>query len=281
VTEPAPRVLIAGAGDVGLALGAVLAQAGLTVTTLNRSGRAVAGATAAVGDITDPASLVGIGEFDVVVFAAAPDRREVPDNSAAYSAAYVDGPRHVLAALDRPPARALLVSTTGVYGDDDGRWITASSPPNPQTRTAEVVLDGEQRLAKMVPTTVIRAAGIYGPGRTHLIDSVTSGRLGVSTGSADRWTNRIHRDDLVAALALASVHGAPPPLAIAVDNEPVPRDVVLRWLADRLGVELTADTDPAGRVHGKRCRNAELKDLGWAPAYASFREGYESMIETS
>lgn len=271
-----PHVLIVGAGDVGLALATVLGEAGLTVSTLNRTGRGVPVATAIVADLSQPTSLTGLPAADVVVFTTAPPSRD----DAGYRLAYVDGPQAVLDAMPTAPARAVLTSTTGVYGADDGRWISASDPTEPSRPTAALVVEGEQALAARVPTAIVRAAGIYGPGRRRLIDDVLNGALGITPGTPDRWTNRIHRDDLAAALALCAVHPSPPAVAIAGDGSPTPRDTVVGWLAERLGVTLGPDPDPADRVRGKRCRTSELRDLGWEPAYPSFREGYTGLLAT-
>jgi len=274
MNDSLPHVLIAGAGDVGLTLATALVEAGLPVSTLNRSGRRTDGAAPIIGDLSKPETLENVPAADVVVFTTAPPTRD----DAGYRVAYVDGPRALLDAMPKDPARAVLTSTTGVYGADDGRWITATDVASPTRSTAEVVIVGENTLASRVPTTIIRSAGICGPGRLRLIDQVRRGAVGVTPGTPDRWTNRIHRDDLAAALALCAVHPSPPALAIAVDGAPTPRDVVLRWLADRLGVELGPDPDPAEHPMGKRCRNSELHDLGWEPAYPSYREGYTSVL---
>ena len=271
-----PHVLIAGAGDVGLTLARVLTGAGLAVSTLNRSGRSVDGATAVVGDLSDAASLTAVPAADVVVFTTAPPTRD----DAGYRIAYVDGPLALLDAMPVEPARTVLTSTTGVYGADDGRWITADDPPEPTRTTAEIVVEGERSLAARIPTTTVRATGIYGPGRRRLVDQVLAGTVGVTRGTPSRWTNRIHRDDLAAALALCSVHPSPPSVAIATDGSPTPRDTVLTWLAERLAVDLGPDPDPPARPTGKRCRNSELRDLGWAPAYPTFREGYAGLLAT-
>lgn len=277
MTSPT-RILIAGAGDVGLTLAAVLAAAALDVTTLNRSGRTVDDIKAITADLTDVAALrtalSGLDPFDVVVFTTAPDNR----SEAAYRSAYVDGPATLLTALAVHPGRAVLTSTTGVYGDDDGRWITASSNADPALPTAKIVVEGERNLAALIPTSIIRAAGIYGPGRTYLIDRVRSGGIVTSPASAPHWTNRIHRDDLVAALAIAAIHPSPPAIAIAVDDEPVPLATVAEWLAAELNVSLPTDPSPDQQASGKRCRNSELKDMGWEPAYPTFREGYRSLL---
>ena len=274
MNDTLPHVLIVGAGDVGLTLAAVLRGAGLGVSTLNRSGRSVEGATPIIGDLSDPSSLSDLPAANVVVFTTAPPSRD----DEGYRIAYVDGPQRLLDALPAEPARAILTSTTGVWGADDGRWVTASTPPDPSRATAAVVVEGESALASRIPTTVVRAAGIYGPGRRRLIDQVLNGDVGVTSGTPDRWTNRIHRDDLAAALALCAIHPSPPPVAIAVDDEPAPRDRVLAWLAEQLRVDLGPDPDPVDSPTGKRCRNSELRDLGWEPAYPSFREGYTSVL---
>lgn len=274
MNDSLPHVLIAGAGDVGLTLASVLVEAGLPVSTLNRTGRRAGGATPIVGDLSASETLGDVPDADVVVFTTAPPTRD----EAGYRVAYVDGPQALLDAMPTEPARAVLTSTTGVYGADDGRWVTAADAADPARPTAEVVVAGEAALAARVPTTVVRSAGIYGPGRRRLIDQVLHGTAGVTPGTPDRWTNRIHRDDLAAALALCAIHPSPPALAIAVDGAPTPRDTVLQWLAERLGVELGPDPNPAGRPMGKRCRNSELRDLGWELAYPSYREGYTSVL---
>ena len=274
MTESLPHVLIVGAGDTGLALASVLTGAGLHVSTLNRSGRGIEGATALIGDLADPTSLRDLPAADVVVFTTAPPTRD--DDG--YQIAYVDGPQRTLDALPREPARAVITSTTGVYGFDDGRWVTATTPTQPSRSTTSIVTEGERQLQARIPTTIVRAAGIYGPGRRRLIDQVLTGTVGVTAGTPDRWTNRVHRDDLAAALALCSIHPSPPPVAIAVDDEPAPRDRVLTWLAEQLRIELGPDPSPADAPTGKRCRNTELKDLGWEPAYPSFREGYTTVL---
>lgn len=272
------RLLIAGAGDVGLALAAHLVANGHAVATLNRSGRSVDGATVVRANLGDPATLTDLPATDVVVLTTAPPSRD----EAGYRLAYVDGPRHLLDALPIPPGRVVLTSTTGVYGVDDGSWVDEDSPAVPNRATAEVVVEGEAALrARSDATVVVRAAGIYGPGRGRLVRQVRDGAAGVTPGTPPRWTNRIHRDDLAAALAHVALHDHPPPIAIAVDDEPVPRADVLRFIAERLGVELGPDPDATDRERGKRCRNTVLRATGWEPVFPSYREGYPPLLTDS
>lgn len=267
------RVLIVGAGDLGLGLAARLDLDDHAVTTLNRSGRHADGVPFVVGDLADPASLTDLPAADIVVFTTAPPGRDAD----AYRLAYIDGPARILAALPDQPQRVVLTSTTGVYGIDDGSWVDVDSPTEPTRATAEVVVDGEQRLAALAPTCVVRPAGIYGPGRGALIESVRAGEAPIARDDTPRWTNRVHRDDVVAALAVAALHDDTPPVALAVDDEPSPRDEVILWLAERLGAPEPEQIDIAS-VSGKRCHNNALRSLGWTPAYPSYRTGYPTLL---
>lgn len=267
------RILIVGAGDLGLALATHLVERGLDVTTLNRSGRSTDGARSWRGDLADPRSLRGLATADTVVFTTAPPGRD----EAAYRLAYTDGPARVLDALPARPGRVVLTSTTGVHGVDDGSWIDATSPPRPTRPTALVVVDGEERLRARAPTVVVRPAGIYGPGRTRFQERVLAGREPVAADGTPRWTNRIHRDDAVTALLVATVHANPPPALLAVDDEPAPRDDVIRFLAERLDAP-EPETVNIEAPSGKRCRNDALRALGWTPRFPSYREGYGSLL---
>lgn len=267
------RVLVVGAGDIGLGLVEPLTALGAAVTTLNRSGRRVPGADPWRGDLADPATLEGLPPADIVIFTTAPPGRD----EAAYRLAYVDGPSRILAALPRPPQRIVLTSTTGVHGVDDGSWVDAASPPDPTRPTAEMVAEGERRLIDAGSTVVLRPAGIYGPGRDRLIERVRAGEEPVAADGTPRWTNRIHRDDVVRALVIAATHPNPPPALIAVDDEPAPRDDVIRHLVDRLGAPPPAEIEVPTPT-GKRCRNDALRSLGWAPRHPSYREGYAALL---
>jgi nucleoside-diphosphate-sugar epimerase len=82
---------------------------------------------------------------------------------------------------------------------------------------------------------ILRCAGIYGPGRTRLLEAARSGQ----PGDPARITNRVHRDDAAAAAvellaaddeALAAF-GPRRAVFVAVDDEPVDDWTVRAWLA--------------------------------------------------
>jgi dTDP-4-dehydrorhamnose reductase len=109
-----------------------------------------------------------------------------------------------LAALAGTPDCLVYISTTGVYGDQGGRLVDESTPPQPKTDRARRRVDAERRVLEWcaergVRAAVIRAPGIYGPGRLPLArlergDPVLDPAL---CGPGQH----IHVDDLVTVLA--------------------------------------------------------------------------------
>ncbi len=278
---------------MGTALGEVLAAAGHEVFALRRRPEGLPASLHPVAaDLSQPESLRGLpGGLDVVFYTAAAGG----GGEAAYRAAYVDGVRHLLDALAaHPPRRLLLTSSTGVYAQADGEWIDEESPTTPTHFSGRRLLEGEQLLAASgLDCVVLRLGGIYGPGRTRLIESVRSGSARIRRGPPT-FTNRIHRDDCAGALAHLAALENPARVYLGVDHEPADEAVVLRWLAERLGVPPPLpeeiDVEKAARMSAgaddgtwrarsnKRCRNARLVASGYRFRFPSFREGYDAML---
>jgi nucleoside-diphosphate-sugar epimerase len=205
---------------------------------------------------------------------------------AAYRAAYVKGLSHVLGALDRDgvsPRRVLFVSSTAVYGGAGGGWIDERTTPAPGGFSGRILREAEELLLSRLrgngsTPTVLRLGGIYGPGRTRLIDQV---RSGVALAPDEpRYTNRIHRDDAAAAIVhLCTMASMPAPVYVGVDNDPADLGDVLRFLASEMG-SAEPPVGPAGEARGgnKRCSNALLRSTGFEFAYPSFREGYRDIL---
>lgn len=274
------RVLIAGCGDIGSALGARLADAGHEVWGLRRSAAPLpAGVRPLRGDLTRPGDLAGLpGSLDTVLYIATPDTYE----DAAYAAAFVRGPENLIDALssgpDRP-RRFLFVSSTGVYAQDDGQWVDETSPTLPRSFSGRRLLEGERLvLGGPIPATVVRFGGIYGRSEGRLVRRVREGAT--CRESPPRYTNRIHRDDCVAVLQHLMDLADPAEIYLGVDCEPAPECVVMDWLAGELGLPRPARAEAAGDARGgnKRCGNARLVATGYRFAYPTFREGYRASL---
>jgi nucleoside-diphosphate-sugar epimerase len=284
--EAMAHILIAGCGYVGTALGMRLAAAGHVVWGLRRSAEGLpSGLQCVAADLTAPATLQDLPPaLDVVFYTAAPNGAD----DAAYRAIYVDGLRHLLEALVRQhqsPQRVLFTSSTAVYAQSAGEWVDETSSADPRHFTGSRVLEGERLLlGGPFPATVIRFGGIYGPGRTSLIQRVRQGLAPCREGPP-LYTNRIHRDDCAGALHHLMTLPKPDSLYIGVDHEPADQCDVLRWLAGQLGVpaprvEASSGTDTRRHRTNKRCRNAKLVASGYVFCYPTFRQGYATLLAT-
>ena len=103
--------------------------------------------------------------------------------------------RHVLNRLPESTAHFIYISSTGVYGDFGGRWITRLRRPNRRAKGAGVsggrATDCASRLGEH--STILRFAGIYGPDRVptrQLIESRQWTKL-----AYQGHLNLIHVDD--------------------------------------------------------------------------------------
>lgn len=277
------RVLIAGCGYVGGELARRLAASGHEVTGLRRSPAPIPGATMLAADLfADPVILDPPRALDALVYAVSADRGD----EAAYRAAYVTGPERLLAHLRRHgrlPRRLVFLSSTGVYGQQDGEWVDEESVTDPAHFTGDLLLEGERAAAASgVESVTLRLGGIYGPGRTRVIESVRSGEARCAEGEPV-WTNRIHRDDAARAIAHLLEIDRPEPLYVGVDREPADQCDVLHWIAQRLGLPPPArrpgpSRDPRDRRSNKRCRSARLLACGFRFDYPTFREGYGALM---
>jgi nucleoside-diphosphate-sugar epimerase len=265
------RVLIAGCGDVGTRAGLLLAAEGHEVHGITRRGVLPAPLIAHAHDLIDPTARFEAGAFDALVWCPTPSTRDEPG----YRAVFIDAPLRLLDRLPQAPRRLVFVSSTAVWGDAGGAWVDEDTPAHPDGYNGAVLLEAEALLAARVPGTVsLRLAGIYGPGRTRMIDRARAGAPVQSEPPA--WTNRIHVDDAAAAVALL-VQSDAQGIVTGVDDEPVPEHVVLAWIAAKLGQPAppaVAGPAPAN----KRLSNRRLRALGWRPCYPDFRSGYAAML---
>jgi nucleoside-diphosphate-sugar epimerase len=276
------RILIAGCGDVGTTIGVALAADGHDVWGLRRDPANLPPVIRPLrADLTDVVSLSHLPlPLDVVVFTATPDG----STDAGYQRTYVDGLRGLLHVLGRSvpaPRRIVFASSTAVYGQTDGSWVDELSPTQPLDFQGRRLLEAESLLAASpMPATVVRLAGLYGPGRTRLVDRVLRGEAACMAGPP-RYGNRIHRDDSAGVLRHIIELAEPAALYLAVDHEPAEECQVLRWLASRLGLPAprVVPASAPNRRGNKRCRNARLVASGYRFRYPTFREGYAAVLQ--
>jgi len=181
------------------------------------------------------------------------------------------------AAAPHPVGTMVYTSSTSVYPQDRGTVVdeTADAPgatPNGATiRQSEVLLQHAPAEA-VARAFILRLAGIYGPGRHHLLDHLRAGTPTLNGDGTPRL-NLAHRDDIVAAI-LACL-GAPAEM----------RSEVVAWLAQQLGRPVPVfDGSTTARRGGAPMPDRIIsaakiqRMLGWQPRYPDFRGGFGAIL---
>ncbi len=254
-----------------------------TRTPQNAARLAARGWEPVVADVTRPDTLRRLPAAETVLIAFGYDA------SAGHSRmeVYARGLSNLLEALGPQTNRLIYVSSTGVYGQQHGGWVTEETPCRPDRDAGRAFLAAEQGLAEHAlgsRAVVLRMAGLYGPGRVPRPRAFAAGQaLAVA---ADSYLNLIHVDDM-AQVVLAAARGARcPRLYLASDGHPVQRREYFRYLAELMGVPEPRFVEPdpraASEARGggsKRVSHARLQsELGVVFEWSSYREGLAALL---
>jgi nucleoside-diphosphate-sugar epimerase len=173
----------------------------------------------------------------------------------------------------------VFTSSTSVYAQADGSLVTETNLAEPERETGKILRETEERVLED-HGTVLRLAGIYGPGRCVPLEKLFSGDASLE-GDGERIVNSIHRNDAVSALYLAARKQCQGIFNVA-DNTPVTQLEWFQWVCARLGRPLPPfaprNLNRKRAWTSKKVSNAKLRSLGWSPAYPSFREGVEEIL---
>ncbi len=181
------------------------------------------------------------------------------------------------------------LSTTAVYGDHKGAWVTEDTPTAPQSpRASARVLAENQWLSTALPVQIFRLAGIYGPGRGPFAK--------VRDGTARRIIkenqifSRIHVADIAATLAASIARPRAGAIYNVCDNNPAPPQDVLTFAANLLGLPPPPEVDFATAElpemtrsfysESKRVDNRRIKEeLGVELNYPTYQAGLGAMLK--
>lgn len=231
------NIFIIGCGDIGSLVAGKWLESGSNVIAMVRSEAAsdrLQGLRikTAHGDLDLPESLKALPTAGTLLYYFAPP-----------SARHEGDPRmqNLLSALrsDNLPRRIVYISTSGVYGDTGGAWVTEESPPKPQTARAQRRLAAETLLRRFgrehdVEVIILRVGGIYGPDRLPL-ERLEKG-LPVLDEAECGYTNRIHAEDLVRICVTAATKGRADNIYNVTDGHPGNMTQYFNAVADTLGL---------------------------------------------
>ena len=237
--------------------------------------------TPIMADASDPQLLLSVASnrFDIWIATLTP----AEFTRQAYQQSYLavaQAMAQTVNALHQAPKLIIWVSSTSVYGDNNGDWVDETTKPKPVTFSGKILLQAEQIIQNLpCSSTVVRFSGIYGPGRSRLLDQVRAGKGRPKL--PEQWSNRIHAEDCCAVLAhlieLFESEKPIEPIYLASDCEPVTQYDIRQWLAQKLDVSLIAEVIKLGSI--RRCSNRILLDTGFKFNYPSYKDGYAALIE--
>ena len=230
-------VLIVGCGDIGVRVARLIRARGGLVTTVSRSYSNEArleefGLKVVPGNLDDLSALDKLDTAGKLVFYLAPPPGGGLLDTRMRNFCEVVG-------KGRAPAKVVYVSTSGVYGDCGGEWVTEETPINPQTSRAQRRADAEATLQAWgkghnVPVVILRVTGIYGPGRLPMARVQQGHPILLEDESPP--TNRIHADDLAQVCIRAAEKAVDGDIFNVSDGQPGTMTQYFNAASDLLGL---------------------------------------------
>jgi nucleoside-diphosphate-sugar epimerase len=278
------KVLILGCGYTGKRLAQRLVRQSVEVYVTNRTGDAIS-------DLSAP-----IFAFDYT----AGDAKLLPDSAfqdvthvLSTIAPDVQGIDPVAASLMPTLQRLNLdwfgyLSTTGVYGDTQGAWVTEESPVNSQNLRSQHRINIEATFLKSgLPAHIFRLPGIYGPGR-NIFERLRTGTAN-HIHKPGHVFSRTHVDDIAQALELSMRSPQPGSIYNIADDEPSEPSTLILEGAKLLGIAPPpaqtldlATLSPMAASFWQECRrvgNRKMKqELGVQLIYPTYREGLAACL---
>ena len=275
-----PRVLIAGCGYLGQAVADLFGDS-WDVEGWTKSSESAAQLSTkpykvrAVDISNEDVVRVQKRNFDTVIHCASTRGGDADS----YERIYFAGARNLLSQFST--AHFLFVSSTSVYAQSGGEWVTEESSAEPKHETGTILRKAED-LVLGKRGAILRLAGIYGPGRSALLRKFLGSEATIDPDK-DRFVNQIHRDDAANAIRLlVSKSESFGKIYNLVDDQPILLSECYRWLAAKLNRPVPPvgrSTSPRKRGESnKRVCNAKLRSTGWTPQYPTFSAGMEKSV---
>ena len=180
------------------------------------------------------------------------------------------------------------LSTTGVYGDTQGKWVNENTPPRPQQERSIRRFSCEKEwLETNLPIQILRLPGIYGPGRSAF-ESLFNGTSKMIDKPGQVFS-RIHVDDIAGSvLFLINLYdqGKNPSVINIADNLPTNNLEVINFAAklakkslpSTIPFEIAKETlSPMALSFWEENRKVEnkllCKTLGYPLIYPDYKSG--------
>lgn len=276
--------LIFGCGYLGRRVANAWLKQGHHVTAVTRSQQhaeelAAANITPIIADVTEPNTLqqfliTNPATFDTVLFAIGYDRTAIPSKRDVY----ITGLKNTLHAIGGRVKRFIHISSTSVYGQNNGEQVDETSRCQPTTESGLICQDAEQIVQhffknesaksandQSATANILRFAGIYGPQR--LLRRIEQLQINEPIKrNPNGFLNLIHVDDGVAAILACEQQAEPNQTYLICDDTPLPRRDYYETLAKLAGTappkfaEINNETTQQTDTLNKRCSNRKMHD---------------------
>ena len=185
------------------------------------------------------------------------------------------------------------LSTTGVYGNTNGNWVSEKDKPNPfQERSQRRLNCEEEWLRSNLQAQIFRLPGIYGPGRSTL-EAITNRKIKV-IHKENQVFSRIHVADIANAIIYLiqnkntiDFH----PIINISDDEPCSQIEVIKYSCKLLGLEMPKkimfeeakkDLSPIAKsfwMENRRVSNKLLcEKLGYKLIFKNYKVGLDNCL---
>ena len=188
------------------------------------------------------------------------------------------------------------LSTTGVYGNCNGRWVSELDTPNPQQLRSKRRLDCEIAWQRSgLPAQILRLPGIYGPGRSAL-EMLKKGKAKM-IDKPNQVFSRIHVDDIASAtfhLIKLAANGFKPDVVNIADDLPTSNLEVVSYGASLLNIpvppiesfEIASNSMSEMALsfweENRRVSNKMLKEnIGYSLIHPDYKSGLRSCLSKS
>lgn len=253
------HILFIGYGKTSQRVAKQLFQQDHQITTVSRSPKEDDFAEHLIQDIQQ-LDLSNIKPVEAVYVLLAPSRNTALNSVEAYQQTYVNSVQPIVHALkNHPVQRIIVVSSTRVYGENNGEMINDDSLAIPSDEQGELLLKMEHLWQQAYPEqcVIVRPTGIYGTSISRMIKLAET----TKTYPNIHWSNRIHIDDLASFLAHLLHVERPEKSYICTNNQPQPLHEMILKIQRELGLpELVLERE---RESGKRifARQMALEDV--------------------
>lgn len=191
-------------------------------------------------------------------------------HSSSYREAYLQTAETIKKVLEKtPPLKHLIyTSSTSVYGDHNGNWVTEDSPLFSMGENNEILKQTEfiylYKIKKPSLVTIFRLSGIYGPQRDH-VRRIKRMNNTFSAKTKNDYVNFIHQEDIVRAIDWAIENSLSGIYNLSADDHPT-KESFYKSITKENNVSPISwkDIPPSFHSGNKRISNEKIKQKGFA-----------------